>query len=113
MFPDTAYIAALSESYCMFLSPTEKEASSYDLRILGMGDKSPAPACGWTIVVINQGSNDGVGGAGNWIEVTIEDTCRGCGDQDVDLSLAAWNFLTDNAPWANINIKWQAFHIFV
>jgi len=71
-----------------------------------MGDSPPAPACDWTIYVINVGSDDGVGGEGNGVIVTVADTCPACDATHLDLSIGAWNALTDNAPFGTIFIEW-------
>jgi expansin (peptidoglycan-binding protein) len=73
---------------------------------LGMGDLSPAPACGWTIHVTNTGSDDGVGGKGKAVTVTVVDTCPACNAHHLDLSFGAWDALTDSAPAGTIDIKW-------
>jgi hypothetical protein len=71
-----------------------------------MGDLGPAPACGWTIYVINKGSDDGVGGEGNAVTVTVADTCTACDSTHLDLSIGAWDLLTDSALFGTINIEW-------
>jgi hypothetical protein len=71
-----------------------------------MQDESPSPYCGATIVATNAGSDDGVGGAGNSITVTVADTCPSCGDYDIDFSVGAWNALTNNAPYGTFELEW-------
>ena len=71
-----------------------------------MGDLAPAPACGWIIYVINKGSDDGVGGKGNGVTVTVADTCSACDSTYLDLSIGAWNLLTDSDLFGTINIEW-------
>lgn len=71
-----------------------------------MDDESPSPYCGRLVQITNTGSDDGVGGAGNTLVVQVEDTCMSCGEGDIDLSVAAWNDLTDSAPWGTFDISW-------
>ena len=71
-----------------------------------MGSKSPSSYCGRKIHVENIGSNDGVGGKGKTVTVTVADTCPGCDENHLDLSIGAWNKLTGNAPFGTVNIKW-------
>ena len=82
--PDSAYIAAVSN----------------DLQL----GQSPGPMCGKQITIRNIGSNDGVGGIGNSVTVTVADTCPSCDQGHLDLSVAAWNQLTNNAPYGTVNI---------
>ena len=65
-----------------------------------------APYCGRRLRLRNTGSNDGVGGQGNVIEVTVADSCQACDRNHVDLSVGAWNALTNNAAWGTVNIEW-------
>lgn len=62
--------------------------------------------CGQTIQVTNIGSDDGVGGAGNSITVTVADTCEGCDESHLDLSIGAWDTLTGGAPYGTVEIDW-------
>ncbi|MCJ1269383.1 hypothetical protein MMC22_009275 [Lobaria immixta] len=68
--------------------------------------QSPGPACGRQIRITNTGSNDGVGGAGNSITVTVADTCPSCDANHVDMAVGPWNQLTNNAPYGTVNIDW-------
>ncbi|MCJ1464195.1 hypothetical protein MMC07_002808 [Pseudocyphellaria aurata] len=72
-----------------------------------MQGQSPSPLCGRQITVRNIGSNDGVGGAGNSMTVTVADTCMGCDENHLDFSVGAWNQLTNNAPYGTVNIEWD------
>lgn len=65
-----------------------------------------SPYCGQTIQITNIGSDDGVGGAGSSITVTVADTCEGCDESHLDLSIGAWNALTDSAPFGTVEINW-------
>jgi expansin (peptidoglycan-binding protein) len=80
-----------------------------NLKSLGMHDESPAPMCGDKIIVTNVGSNDNVGGNGNSVTVVVEDTCPSCASTHLDLSIGAWNILTDGAEFGTINIKWYSY----
>jgi expansin (peptidoglycan-binding protein) len=71
-----------------------------------MGDLSPAPLCNSKIHAINTGSDDGVGGKGKSVTVTVKDTCTGCKRTHIDLSIGAWNHLTNNAPFGTVNLEW-------
>ncbi|MCJ1305034.1 hypothetical protein MMC08_007847 [Hypocenomyce scalaris] len=85
--PDSAVIAALSNYW--------------------MEGESPSAYCGRKIRVTNTGSNDdGVGGAGNVVVVTVEDTCESCGEGDVDFSVGAWDQLTDRAAYGTFEASW-------
>ena len=69
-------------------------------------NESPGPKCGQKIQVLNTGSNDGVGGKGKSVTVTVADTCPSCDENHLDLSVGAWNTLTGNAPFGTVNINW-------
>ena len=71
-----------------------------------MKHQSPSPYCGRRIQAKNTGSNDGVGGKGNTITVIVQDTCYSCGENDIDFSVAAWNKLTNGAPFGNFDAQW-------
>jgi hypothetical protein len=71
-----------------------------------MNNQSPSPYCGRKVQITNLGSNDNVGGAGNTVVVTVEDTCPGCDENHVDLSVGAWNTLTGHAEFGTVNIEW-------
>jgi hypothetical protein len=73
-----------------------------------MGTTWPPAMCGRQITLTNTGpTTDGsVGGIGNVVTVTVEDTCEGCGLGDLDLSVAAWDALTNNAAWSVVGISW-------
>lgn len=71
-----------------------------------MDNEYQSPYCGRQISVTNIGSNDGVGGAGNSITVTVADTCESCAETHVDFSVGAWNALTNSAPYGTIEIDW-------
>ncbi|OXV12171.1 hypothetical protein Egran_00068 [Elaphomyces granulatus] len=83
---DDAIIAAISNSWMHF--------------------ESPSPYCGRQIEVKNVGSDDQVGGAGKTLTVTVADTCPSCGPDDVDLSIGAWNSLTGNAEYGTFDAQW-------
>ena len=89
--PDSAFIVAISNAF--------------------QQGQSPGPMCGRQISVRNTGSNDGVGGAGNAITVTVADTCPSCDQNHLDLSVGAWNQLTGNAPYGTVFIDWSV-HLF-
>ncbi|KAL1965839.1 hypothetical protein VTN77DRAFT_5160 [Rasamsonia byssochlamydoides] len=72
-----------------------------------MQDEYQSPYCGKQIKATNTGSNDGVGGAGNSVIVTVADTCPGCGESDLDFSVGAWDILTNSAPFAEFNVEWE------
>jgi hypothetical protein len=63
--------------------------------------------CGRQIRVTNKGSDYGLGGEGNSIIVTVQDTCESCDDNQIDFSIGAWNMLTDGADWSQLEIEWQ------
>jgi len=71
-----------------------------------MDDESPGPYCGRLIQITNTGSNDGVGGDGNVVTVQVEDTCPSCGEGDIDLSVGAWDKLTNSAAFGTFEISW-------
>lgn len=71
-----------------------------------MHGESPAPLCGRKIRATNKGSDDGVGGAGRSVTVTVADTCEACDKTHLDFSVGAWNALTRNAPFGTIEIEW-------
>lgn len=64
--------------------------------------------CGRRVRLTNTGpSTDmSVGGAGNTIEVVVADTCVGCDQGHLDLSVAAWNALTNGAYPSQVGISW-------
>ncbi|CZR68602.1 uncharacterized protein PAC_18501 [Phialocephala subalpina] len=72
-----------------------------------MDDESPGPYCGRLIQITNTGSNDGVGGDGNVVTVQVEDTCPSCGEGDIDLSVGAWDKLTNSAAFGTFEISWH------
>ncbi|CAG8953407.1 hypothetical protein HYFRA_00010156 [Hymenoscyphus fraxineus] len=84
--PDSSFIAAISTSW--------------------QGTGYPPAFCGRKVQVTNVGSNDGVGGQGNTIIATIEDTCPGCDANHIDFSVGSWNQLTNNAAFGTANIEW-------
>ncbi|KAL6903917.1 expansin module family protein [Trichoderma evansii] len=85
---DSDFIAALTPSW---------QGSSY-----------PPKYCGRKVFITNLGSNDGVGGAGNTVTVTVEDTCPGCQSADsIDLSRGAFSSLTNGATTGTANIVWH------
>jgi expansin (peptidoglycan-binding protein) len=71
-----------------------------------MHSQPNSPYCGRYIQATNTGSNDGVGGKGNTLTVLVADTCPGCGENDLDFSIGAWNALTGNAPYGTFNVEW-------
>ncbi|MCJ1480405.1 hypothetical protein MMC06_000560 [Schaereria dolodes] len=84
--PDSAIIAAISNYW--------------------QDGESPGPFCGRKVQVTNTGSNDGVGGAGNTVTATVEDTCPSCDENHIDFSVGAWDKLTNSAPFGTIDISW-------
>ncbi|KAK3336350.1 RlpA-like double-psi beta-barrel-protein domain-containing protein-containing protein [Cercophora scortea] len=67
-----------------------------------------AERCGRKIRVKNIGSDyDGLGGEGNEIIVTVQDSCDSCGKNHLDFSIGAWNELTDESEWGELNIEWN------
>ncbi len=64
------------------------------------------PHCGRQIEVTNVGSNYSVGGVGNTIIVTVQDTCESCDESHVDFSVGAWNALTDGGDPSIFRVKW-------
>lgn len=73
-----------------------------------MDNESPAPYCGKKIKLTNVGptTDESIGGAGNSVTVTVEDTCPGCNEGHLDLSVAAWETLTNNALYSVVGISW-------
>ncbi|TPX13721.1 uncharacterized protein E0L32_005924 [Thyridium curvatum] len=70
-------------------------------------NESPGPYCGRKVRIRNTGSDDvNVKGKGNLIFATVADTCPSCDVDHLDLSLAAWNALTDNSPYSVAKIDW-------
>jgi rare lipoprotein A (peptidoglycan hydrolase) len=45
---------------------------------------------------------------GKTITAKVQDTCPGCDENHVDLSIGAWNKLTNSAAWGVANIEWYA-----
>jgi hypothetical protein len=45
---------------------------------------------------------------GKTVDVEIQDKCMGCKSGDIDLTLAAWNKLTDNAYGSREQGAWSA-----
>jgi hypothetical protein len=71
------------------------------------GSSWPPAYCGRKVFITNTGSGDGVGGKGNSVTVTVEDTCPGCPSADsIDLSRGAFSSLTNGATTGNVNIEW-------
>ncbi|KAK0733774.1 RlpA-like double-psi beta-barrel-protein domain-containing protein-containing protein, partial [Lasiosphaeria miniovina] len=71
-----------------------------------MNHEYKGPQCGRQIEVRHVGSDYGVDGEGNSIIVTVEDTCESCDSNHVDLSIAAWNAITNDAPHGQFHIEW-------
>jgi hypothetical protein len=84
--------------------------SSYTVAISAywMTQHTPSPYCGRKIKLTNTGPNSdkGVGGKGNTVTVTVEDTCEGCNETHLDLSVAVWNALTNNHVGSVVDIEW-------
>jgi len=85
--PDSAIIGALSNYW--------------------MQGEFDSPYCGRLIQINNTGSDDGVGGAGTVITIEVQDTCESCGEGDIDLSIGAWDALTNSAAWGTVDISWH------
>lgn len=83
---DNAFIAALGNAW--------------------MNGEYMSEECGRQIRVTNLGSFYPVGGEGRSIIVTVKDTCESCDEDHIDLSIAAWNALTDNTDFGLINVAW-------
>lgn len=64
--------------------------------------------CGRRIRATNTGptTDNSVGGRGNVIEGVVVDTCVGCDAGLLDLSVAAWNALTNGAYPSQVGIEW-------
>ena len=75
-----------------------------------MDGEYESPYCGRYIKATNIGSNDGVGGDGNVVDVLVQDTCESCGEGDVDFSLGAWNELTNNAEPGTFTVSWYGLY---
>ncbi|KFY68818.1 hypothetical protein V496_00773 [Pseudogymnoascus sp. VKM F-4515 (FW-2607)] len=88
----------------------------------GIGSVNPNPtgalgSCGvsspdssMTVAMItNTGptTDNSVGGTGNTIIVTVQDTCAGCDENHVDLSVAAWNLLTNGHEFSVTGVSWH------
>lgn len=72
-----------------------------------MGGRYKAPGCGRKIEITNVGCDyEGVRGVGNSIIVTLKDTCELCAEDHVDLSVGAWEALTDGSPWGIFHVQW-------
>ncbi|RFU30824.1 hypothetical protein B7463_g5477, partial [Scytalidium lignicola] len=74
-----------------------------------MQSESPSPYCGRKIQLTNTGptTDNSIGGRGNVVVVTVEDTCVGCDENHLDLSVAAWESLTNNAAYSVVGISWN------
>ncbi|KAK4178271.1 hypothetical protein QBC36DRAFT_309359 [Triangularia setosa] len=83
---DTAFVAALGNAW--------------------MHSQYRASECGRQIQVTNKGSHYHIGGEGNTITVTVQDTCASCDEGHVDFSLAAWDALTDGSPHGQVDLEW-------
>ncbi|ERF68688.1 hypothetical protein EPUS_05749 [Endocarpon pusillum Z07020] len=62
-----------------------------DLVVAGPSSMMPG-ACGKTVMITNTGTGNG---AGNTISAEVVDTCAGCGESDLDLSIGAFDQLTN------------------
>ncbi|KAK4660029.1 hypothetical protein QC762_115525 [Podospora pseudocomata] len=71
-----------------------------------MHHRYQASECGRQIQVTNKGSHHHVGGEGNTITVTVQDTCASCDAGHVDFSHAAWDALTDGSPPGQVDLEW-------
>ncbi len=78
----------------------------YDMIVaLGMDwmqNQYQSPYCGRRLRVTNKGGS----GKGKVIEVTVADSCESCDRNHIDLSVGAWNRLTNSADWGVANIVW-------
>jgi len=86
VYNDDAFIAALGNTW--------------------MNGEYISSECGRQIRVTNLGSFYPVGGEGNSIIVTVMDTCSTCDEDHIDLSIAAWNALTDDTEFGLLNVEW-------
>lgn len=86
VYDDDAFICALGNAWM-----------NYEY----MGDE-----CGRRIRVTNLGSHYPVGGEGRSIIVTVKDTCASCDEDHIDLSIGAWNALTDHTAPGLLNVEW-------
>lgn len=73
-----------------------------------MGQRYKGPNCGRKIVLTNTGpsTDKAVGGKGKVVVVTVKDTCEGCDENHLDLSVAAWNYITNNHAYSVVGINW-------
>jgi len=72
-----------------------------------MGGRYNAPSCGRKIEITNVGCDyEGVNGVGNSIIVTVKDTCASCAKNHIDLSVGAWDALTNCSPWGIFRARW-------
>ncbi|KAI4146037.1 MAG: hypothetical protein LQ340_006065 [Diploschistes diacapsis] len=65
--------------------------------------------CGRTIDITNNGGGDDNNGVGQTITVTVADTCEGCDENHIDLSVGAFEGLTGGNldPPGEFNIVWH------
>ncbi|KAK0632946.1 RlpA-like double-psi beta-barrel-protein domain-containing protein-containing protein [Immersiella caudata] len=73
-----------------------------------MSYQNGGPECGRRIRVTNLGG-DGypVGGKGRSVVVVIKDSCETCEGDHVDLSVGAWDALTDESSRGQIRTAWH------
>lgn len=72
-----------------------------------MNNEYQSPYCGKTITVTNsKAPYSGINGVGNTVTVTVQDTCPSCSQDHLDLSVAAWNQLTDSSAFGTDDITW-------
>ncbi|RFU34888.1 hypothetical protein B7463_g1460, partial [Scytalidium lignicola] len=73
-----------------------------------MKSESPSPYCGQKIKVTNTSlaTDVSISGEGNTVIVTVEDTCMGCDETHLDLSVTAWNTITNNSLYSSVGISW-------
>ncbi|KAL6717261.1 hypothetical protein ACLMJK_005176 [Lecanora helva] len=67
-----------------------------------------ASYCGRKIKITNNGGGQNNNGAGKTVVATVEDTCPGCGENDLDLSHGAFQALTGGNldPPGEFSITW-------
>ncbi|RFU32938.1 hypothetical protein B7463_g3408, partial [Scytalidium lignicola] len=72
-----------------------------------MKSESPSPYCGRQIKITNTGptTDESIGGKGRTVTVTVEDTCMGCNETHLDLSVAAWNVISNKALYSVVGIS--------
>ncbi|KAH8900454.1 hypothetical protein GQ53DRAFT_835491 [Thozetella sp. PMI_491] len=64
--------------------------------------------CGKRVRVYNTGSDDvNVKGKGLNVVAVVADSCDGCGTDDIDLSIGAWNSVTQKSAYSVFKAQWH------